>query len=61
MIPTLQAGIASSIANHQFEVFKQTAGITEPTLEELRRQKRQRRTVTVVVGAGRSWSLSQLV
>lgn len=60
ILPIARQDIASSIASHQVQQFKQNLGIA-PTLEELRRQKRQRRTWTVVVGAGETLNVFERV
>eukprot|EP00977_Amphora_coffeiformis_P012323 scaffold3043_cov180-Amphora_coffeaeformis.AAC.15 len=51
LLPTSRADIVASVANQQVEQLKQNAGITEPSIAEMRREKRRRRAWTVVVGA----------
>lgn len=63
ILPTSKADIAASVVSHQaHQAFSQNNVMgLEPSLEELRRQKRKRRTMTIVVGSGmyaRMWTSS---
>ena len=54
LLPTSRADIVSTIASHKVDQFKQNVGITKPSIEELRSEKRKRRRWTIVVGCGKS-------
>lgn len=52
MLPTTTSDLVSSVASQQVADLTQGFAISKPSIEQLVREKRQRRQWTIVVGSG---------